>query len=264
MSRVPAESALEAEFDTVARWTADAAVELGADHFLPAACRGSGTPEVLTWLLEGLAVSPGAPLLDCGAGVGGPAAFAARTAGVRPVLTDPEHGACQAARRLFGLPTVQAGSDLPFADASFPAVWSLGVLCTVADQGRLLAELRRVLCPGGRLGLLVFVARRVPVPEVPSGNHFPTEERLRRLLEEAGLQLTAATSAAGMSEPGDWRDRRQAVDDRVAAQHSTDPRWVAADRQAEVMGRLIGSGDVEPHLVLARPDQRRGSRRLRP
>jgi ubiquinone/menaquinone biosynthesis C-methylase UbiE len=47
--------------------------------------------------------------------------------------------------------------ELPFPAASFDAVVSTFVLCSVADPPRALAELRRVLRPGGRLVLLEHV-----------------------------------------------------------------------------------------------------------
>ena len=49
--------AMEAEFDTVAEWTARVAADLGPDYYIPAACRGSGNPSSLDWLL----VVPAAP-----------------------------------------------------------------------------------------------------------------------------------------------------------------------------------------------------------
>ena len=47
--------------------------------------------------------------------------------------------------------------ELPFPDASFDAAVSAFALCTVADPAAALAELRRVLVPGGALLLLEHV-----------------------------------------------------------------------------------------------------------
>ena len=49
------------------------------------------------------------------------------------------------------------GESLPFPDDSFDTVVTLAVLCSVDDQGRALAEIRRVLRPGGRFVFLEHV-----------------------------------------------------------------------------------------------------------
>jgi SAM-dependent methyltransferase len=244
--------AMQAEFDTVAEWTADVAIDLGPDHYLPAGCRGSGSPGVLHWLIDRLAIRRPDRMLDCGAGVGGPAGFVVADTGVRPVLTEPEAGACLAARRLFDLPVIQAGADLPFAAESFDVVWSLGVLCTVADQPHLLTELRRVLAPEGRLGLLVFVAEG-PLPEQPSGNHFPTDDGLRAMVSNAGLRVESSASAADFpGRPAFWDERSAAVEAELARRHGHDPVWQLAASQSAIIGRLLGSGDLVGTMLTCR------------
>lgn len=57
--------------------------------------------------------------------------------------TATEHGIAAAIRQ-------GAGENLPYADASFDTVVTTFTLCSVQDPGRVLAELRRVLRPGGR------------------------------------------------------------------------------------------------------------------
>jgi SAM-dependent methyltransferase len=246
--------AMEAEFDTVAAWTAEVAGDLGPDYFLPAACRGSGNPASLRWFLERLGVTRDDRMFDCGAGVGGPAAFARAEVGVVPVLSDPEVGACRGARRLFGLPVVQAGSAIPFATGSFDVVWSLGVLCTVPDQPELLAELRRVLSPAGRLGLLVFVAQSEPLSDQPSGNTFPTEGRLRSLLTASGLTVVDSASAGDYAAtPKDWQDRADAVQAELVRRHGDDPAWQTASAQSRLIGRLLSDGELAGTMIVARP-----------
>lgn len=247
-----ADAAMQAEFDTVASWTADVALDLGPDHHLPAACRGSGSPSALRWLLQRLAPAPGDRMLDCGAGVGGPSAFARAETGIAPVLSDPEHGACHAARRLFGLPVVQARGPLPFGTGTFTAVWSLGVLCTVPDQDAFVAELARVLHPAGRVGLLVYVAAG-SLPEQPEGNHFPTPAGLRALLPRHGLRVTDSASVTDFAaEPTEWQQRTAEVEDELRRRHGADPRWRTAADQAGIMGRLLAGGHLTGELLVAR------------
>ncbi|MGI8678725.1 MAG: class I SAM-dependent methyltransferase [Jatrophihabitans sp.] len=245
--------AMDAEFDTVASWTADAAAELGPDHFVAAGCRGSGGPATFDLLLDALEVRDGAALLDVGAGVGGPAAYAQRSRGVRPVLVDPEAGACRAARRLFGLPTIRAdGLVLPFADGAFDAVWSLGVLCTTPDHVTALTELRRVLADDGRLALLVYVAVDA-LPEQPDGNTFPADHELHRDIATARLSVLDERDMVLAADESDrWQEQVDAVECRLDRRHSDHPAWTTAQEQSAIIGRLLSGGQLRGRLLSLR------------
>lgn len=245
---------MSAEFDTVAEWTARVAMELGTSFRIPAACRGSGSPSALDWLLDRMELKPGRSLLDCGAGVGGPAEYAARLRSVRPVLVDPEAGACRAARTLFANPVVQASADrLPLVSESFDTAWSLGVLCTLRDQSALLRELRRVVRPSGCMGLLVFVARTAQPLDASTGNYFPTEDKLLDLIEGADLAVDMRRGTEGLPPtPSDWQHRVRAVTDELQRRHGGTRAWQLAERQGNVIGELLANHTVTGELLILR------------
>ncbi|WP_375487614.1 class I SAM-dependent methyltransferase [uncultured Jatrophihabitans sp.] len=245
--------AMDDEFDTLAGWTADAVDELGPEYAIPAGCRGSGGPAALGWLLEHLAVTASDRMLDAGAGVGGPAAFAVQRTGVTVVLAEPEPEACRAARHLYDLEAVVApGQDLPFGDDAFDVAWSLAVLCTTEDKDALLGELHRVLAPAGRLGLLVYVRTTDDLSGGPEGNVFPSDDELAQLLDGAGFDVTGRQDVSDLPPDDEqWTQRGDAIDDVLERRHGDDAAWQTAQRQTEAFGGLLSDGRVMGRLVTA-------------
>jgi SAM-dependent methyltransferase len=250
-----ASSPMEAEFDTVAEWTAQVAADLGPEYFVPGACRGSGQPAALDWLLAGLRPGPGDLLLDVGAGIGGPAAYAIGRTGARPVLVEPEPDACRAAARLFGVPVIQADATaLPFADGAVGLAWSLGVLCTAPGreaQLAMLLQIRRVVRPGGRIGLLVYLATTGVLDDPPQGNHFPTSTDLHTLLGRADLGVLAVADSQDMPEPpASWRERTAAVERELQRRFGHTAQLAVATGQSHRIGHLLEVGQLTSQVLL--------------
>ena len=251
MSELESE-AMEAEFGTVAGWTEEAVRALGPEFAVPAACRGSGSEGALRWLADRLDVPAGGRFLDAGSGVGGPAGWLAGESGLRPVCAEPMAEAAGAGARLFGLPSVAALSQaLPFADGIFDAAWCLGVLCTTSDKPGALAELRRVLGDGRRLGLLVFVADAPLPPPLPEGNEFPSERELLELLAAAGFDVRHTGEADLGDSPPEWAERADAVEAVITRRHGDHPAFRAAEEQSRRVGRLLADGALRAWLGVA-------------
>jgi SAM-dependent methyltransferase len=246
--------AMVEEFDTMATWTADAVVELGEGHALPAACRGSGSPAALDWLGERLRLGPGTRLLDSGAGLGGPAEYVASRFGLLPTLVEPMEGACRAAVRLFGRPVVVAdGAALPFPEGTFDAAWSLGVLCTVEDKTRHLAEMARTVREGAMVGLLVFTRMIDELPEQPDGNRFPTVAELDAAMRRAGLEVQDEARIADFpASPDKWQRAADRVTSRVERDHRGEDGLRTAHEQEQIMADLIETGLVVGRLLACR------------
>jgi ubiquinone/menaquinone biosynthesis C-methylase UbiE len=108
-------------------------------------------------LLDAVGVVPGTRLLDVATGPGHLPARAAERGAV-PVGIDVADAMVTRARELY--PTLEFhrgdAEELPFADAEFDAVTANFLLPHLARPERAMAELVRVLAPGGRLALATW------------------------------------------------------------------------------------------------------------
>lgn len=92
---------------------------------------------------------------------------------------------------------VGSATELPFADGTFDVVSAFDVVEHCADDARALAELVRVLAPGGRMLLSVPAYQWAwSDHDVQAGHHRRyTRPQLQGLVEEAGVQVLRATYA---------------------------------------------------------------------
>jgi ubiquinone/menaquinone biosynthesis methyltransferases len=110
-------------------------------------------------------IQPGDTVLDAACGTGDLALADLRAGAARVVGVDfSEQMLERAARKSSAIEWVQGDlCKLPFADGSFQAVTIGFGLRNVADKEDALRELRRVLAPGGRLGILEITRARGPL-----------------------------------------------------------------------------------------------------
>ena len=151
---------------------------------------------------------PGRRVLDLGSGMGG-TSVALGLAGAAPLAFEYNRAYCdiirlRAGRYDLGLPVVNgAGEYLPFADASFDLAIAWDVVEHVQDPELLLAELARVLRPGGRVLLTVINRFAFRDPHY----HLPLLNWLPRPLAEAIIERR------GRSKSGsDFSDRQRLSD----------------------------------------------------
>ncbi|HEV2215857.1 MAG TPA: class I SAM-dependent methyltransferase [Terracidiphilus sp.] len=154
-------------------------------------------------VLEWLSVRVGEEILDLGCGDGQLTLRLSQAgAQVRGVDASP---AMVAAARGRGLVVDEANAEaLPFADASFDAVFSNAALHWVRGQDAMMVEVRRVLRPGGRFVAemggqgniaairvaLMAVLERHGAGNLEDGvNYYPTPEVYTRRLAAHGLRV---------------------------------------------------------------------------
>ena len=145
------------------------------------------------WALGHLDLAPGATVLDVGCGPGHYlAALVARDPAGAVVGIDLSTGMLREARERSGVRAVAGASAaaLPFTDDAFDAVLAMHMLYHVPDVAGAIAELRRVLRPGGVL--LASTLSRSHLLE------------LRALMDEAaGARLPRASDRFDLEDGGD-------------------------------------------------------------
>lgn len=176
--------------------------------------------------------APGATrVLDVGAGTG---ALLARLAGERPGLrlaaVDLAPGMCAVARRAVPRAGIAAADaeTLPFREDTFDLAVTTSTLQWLPRLGPALAEVRRVLAPGGVLCLALFGAgtlhelrgawRAAAGPHAPDRTHrFFTRDELAAALDEARLATRTLLDEALVERHPDARSVLRALKEVGAA-----------------------------------------------
>lgn len=201
-------------------------------------------------LLVAASVGGGTRLLDVGCGSGELLELAAAEGAVVAGV-DPAQGMVEAACRRVPSADVRPGvaENLPFPDGSLDVVTAVNVLQFTEDPDLALAEVVRVLAPGGRVGLATWAeGARNDLDRVESAvAEFHGEEpRQDRALSLEG-ELTGLLHGAGLS---------------VLAGGIVDVPWRAEDEEGLVRGVLLGEDEegfaaVGPAVVAAARPYRR-------
>ena len=121
-------------------------------------------------LASHLGIRSGQRILDAGCGVGGSSIWLAKTYDVDVVGITPVASQVARAQRYAQEHGVvdhvtfeqQDYTHTTFPDSSFDVVWALESLCHAPDKQLVLAEARRLLRPGGRLGMVEYMRARRP------------------------------------------------------------------------------------------------------
>ena len=228
---------------------------------------------------------PGMRLIDCGCGPGSITADLAEAVAPGEVVGFDLRPDALAQGRLLarerGLPNLTFElADiyrLPHADNSFDAAWSCAVIQHLADPVQGLKEIRRVLRPGGVIGIadgsspVTFRYPTNPSLELWDGlrereanssvGRKPTALVLRALLREAGFTQTAVSAQMAQEDgptAGTLEDTRRVAQNHLLrvrgllGRRAVERGWLSDHDLEQIADALVAWGD-DPDAVYTRP-----------
>lgn len=169
-------------------------------------------------LASRIGIHEGQRVLDAGCGVGGSSQWLAKTfavsvMGITPVASQVARARYFARRERLSKRVRFAQEDYTrtsFPDASFDVIWAVESICHAPDKRLFLREARRLLRPGGRLGIVEYMRFDRPYTDANealltswlSGWAIPdiaTHDEWQRWTREAGFtDVTIENIAAGV------------------------------------------------------------------
>jgi len=164
---------------------------------------GAFVHELAGGVLEWLAPQPGEYILDLGCGDGQLTQRIAKT-GASVVGVDASAEMVAAARGRGLVAEIANAEAMPYADRNFDAVFSNAALHWVHDQDAMMAQVRRVLKPGGRfvaemgghgniaairVALMAVLARHGIEGREDNVNYYPTPDAYSRRLQRHGFKV---------------------------------------------------------------------------
>jgi ubiquinone/menaquinone biosynthesis C-methylase UbiE len=175
----------------------------------------------------------GGTFLDAGCGPGGNGAWLAQRG--RAIGVDlAAEGLRYVRERRPEITPVQASiTDLPFPDAAFDAVLEITVVTCLTDDARAVAELARVVRPGGALLLFepAFASLRRAHDKTVHSLHRYRRHQLASLATAAGLQVERSTYVYSfLTPPAAVLAAADRITDRPASETGSDVEKRALDR----------------------------------
>lgn len=236
-----------------------------------------GGPDEVDLVLDGLSLA-GKTVLDLGCGIGGISLHlirghgAAAVLGVdveEPVIARATEGAAAAGLSAIARFRRIAPGPLPFADGAFDLVFSKDAMVHVADKESLLAEVFRVLRPGGFLAASDWLSSHDGPPSEAMKDYLEAEglsfgmaspDRYRSALGQAGftaIRLTSRNSWYRKVARAELDRLKGPMGARAAAAVGAD--YVAKNiRTWTTMIRVLDTGEHQPtHLRAHKPGQDR-------